>query len=69
MVGAMPICEADPQPASPQVRENCPDCNAELAVLSIIAGRAGTEYWTQRCTRCGGIHLDIVNAAEPAAAI
>ena len=23
-------------------------------------GRGGCEYWTMRCTRCGGIHLDIV---------
>ena len=23
----------------------------------------GAEYWTMRCTRCGGIHLDIVKAA------
>ena len=40
---------------------NCPDCAASLAVLRIIPGRAGAEYWTLRCTACGGIHLDIVN--------
>ena len=40
---------------------NCPDCSAALAVLRIIPGRAGAEYWTMRCTRCGGIHLDVVN--------
>ena len=40
---------------------NCPDCSASLSVLRIIPGRAGAEYWTMRCTRCGGIHLDIVN--------
>ncbi|UPJ51247.1 hypothetical protein IVB30_07820 [Bradyrhizobium sp. 200] len=39
----------------------CPDCTAALAVLRIISGRAGAEYWTMRCTRCGGIHLDIIN--------
>ena len=39
---------------------NCPDCSASLAVLSVILGRAGAEYWTMQCTRCGGIHLDIV---------
>jgi hypothetical protein len=39
---------------------NCPDCSASLAVLRIIPGRAGAEYWTMRCTSCGGIHLDIV---------
>ena len=38
----------------------CPDCSAALAVLRVIPGRAGAEYWTMRCTRCGGIHLDIV---------
>ena len=43
------------------VLSNCPDCSASLAVLRIIPGRAGAEYWTMRCTRCGGIHLDIVN--------
>jgi hypothetical protein len=41
------------------VLSTCPDCSASLAVLRIIPGRA--EYWTMRCTRCGGIHLDIVN--------
>jgi hypothetical protein len=46
---------------------NCPDCSASLAVLRIIPGRAGAEYWTMRCTRCGGIHLDIVKAAPAAA--
>ena len=40
---------------------NCPDCSAALSVLRIIPGRAGAEYWTMRCTRCGGIHLDIIN--------
>nr|WP_225669849.1 hypothetical protein [Bradyrhizobium hereditatis] len=38
----------------------CPDCSAALSVLRIIPGRAGAEYWTMRCTRCGGIHLDII---------
>jgi uncharacterized Zn finger protein len=41
---------------------NCPQCSASLAVLRIIPGKAGAEYWTMRCTRCGGIHLDIVKA-------
>jgi hypothetical protein len=31
-----------------------------MAVLRVIAGKAGAEYWTMRCTRCGGVHLDIV---------
>ena len=42
------------------VRSNCPDCEGELRVLRVIGGRAGNEYWTMRCIRCGGIHLDIV---------
>jgi uncharacterized Zn finger protein len=46
--------------SAPSVRAECPDCNGELAVLRVFGGRAGSEYWTQRCTRCGGIHLDIV---------
>ena len=48
-----------PSPAVP-VLSNCPQCDADLAVLRIIPGRAGAEYWTMRCTKCGGIHLDIV---------
>src|SRR5262245_11078124 len=28
------------------VLSNCPDCNAALAVLRIIPGRAKAEYWT-----------------------
>ncbi len=44
---------------APAVLSNCPQCNAELVVLRIIPGRS-SEYWTLRCTRCGGIHLDIV---------
>jgi uncharacterized Zn finger protein len=45
----------------------CPDCRADLVLLRIIpgrAGRGGCEYWTMRCTRCGGIHLDIVETAS-----
>jgi len=26
----------------------------------VFGGKAQSEYWTLRCTRCGGIHLDIV---------
>ena len=64
-----------PQPEIPprapahaqSARSNCPDCKASLAVLQVIGGRAGAEYWTMRCTRCGGIHLDIVKAkSKPA---
>lgn len=42
----------------------CPECKGELAVLRVIGGRAGNEYWTMRCTACGGIHLDILKPAE-----
>ena len=51
------------KPAAKPVLAHCPDCTADLVVLRIIPGRAA-EYWTMRCTRCGGIHLDIVKAAQ-----
>ena len=51
------------QSVPPTVLSNCPQCDDELAVLRVIGGRAGAEYWTMRCTSCGGIHLDIVNPA------
>ena len=55
--------------SSQSVRSNCPDCKASLVVVRVIAGRADCEYWTMRCTRCGGIHLDIVKASpEPGVA-
>ena len=47
------------------VLSNCPQCDGELAVLRVIGGRAGNEYWTMRCTHCGGIHLDILKPAQP----
>lgn len=50
------------------VRSNCPDCDGQLRVLRVIGGRAGAEYWTMRCTRCGGIHLDIVKSSVPSPA-
>ncbi len=65
---AAPMPQADPKPTqepSRQVMSNCPQCSSALAVLRIIPGRAGAEYWTMRCVRCGGIHLDIVKAAAP----
>lgn len=53
--------ESKPAPStSATVLSNCPQCRAPLAVLRVFGGRAGSEYWTMRCTRCGGIHLDIV---------
>ncbi|MFT4118196.1 hypothetical protein [Bradyrhizobium sp.] len=42
------------------VLSNCPECDGDLRVLRVIGGRAGCEYWTMRCTDCGGIHLDIL---------
>jgi uncharacterized Zn finger protein len=61
----MPRCDAEPSPSSPPsppVMSNCPDCDAQLALLRIIPGRTA-EYWTLRCTHCGGIHLSIVEGA------
>ena len=51
--------ETDP-PHRLSVLSKCPECNGELAVLRVISGRAGCEYWTMRCADCGGIHLDIL---------
>ena len=64
----MPQAETRPS-GSKAVMSNCPECSAELAVLRIIPGKAGCEYWTMRCTKCGGIHLDIVKADSPGSAI
>ena len=65
------MSQVEPKPAQPsrQVMSNCPQCSASLAVLRIIPGKAGAEYWTMRCTKCGGIHLDIVTADSPAAIV
>jgi uncharacterized Zn finger protein len=54
--------------SSAAVRSKCPDCDGHLRVLRVIGGRAGAEYWTMRCIRCGGIHLDIVDSRTPAPA-
>jgi uncharacterized Zn finger protein len=52
---------------SSSARSHCPDCDGALAVLRVIPGRAKSEarseYWTMRCTKCGGIHLDILKAS------
>jgi uncharacterized Zn finger protein len=64
-----PMSQSGSEPAAKPSRpviSDCPDCRATLAVLRIIPGRGGAEYWTMRCTRCGGIHLDIVQTATPA---
>ena len=67
----MPLLESVPAAASTPVLSVCPECSGGLAVLKIIpgrSGRGGCEYWTMRCTRCGGIHLDIVEPAGAPAA-
>ena len=46
--------------ATRRVRSQCPECSGSLAVMRVFGGKAQSEYWTLRCTRCGGIHLDIV---------
>jgi uncharacterized Zn finger protein len=59
--------EGEPGPGQLRpVLSNCPQCNGGLAVLRVISGRAQSEYWTLRCTRCGGIHLDILKAGSAA---
>jgi hypothetical protein len=50
-------------PPAATTRSKCPQCEAHLTVLRIIPGRL-SEYWTLRCTRCGGIHLDIVKTSS-----
>lgn len=50
------------------VLSRCPHCAGDLTVLRVIGGRAGCEYWTMRCTRCGGIHLDILGVTPQSAA-
>ncbi len=50
-----------------KARSHCPDCAGALTVLRIIPGRAQSEYWTLRCTKCGGIHLDVLKDGSPAA--
>ncbi len=64
------MSQAEPKQAtqpSRQVTSNCPQCRASLVVLRIIPGR-NAEYWTMRCVKCGGIHLDIVKAEAAAPA-
>lgn len=48
------------------VLSDCPECDGDLTVLRVIGGRAGCEYWTMRCTDCGGIHLDILEPRQAA---
>ena len=59
MAGRLSLVSPEQTLQATPTLSTCPDCSASLAVLRIIPGRA--EYWTMRCTRCGGIHLDIVN--------
>ena len=61
----MPTPEAAPASSAQASRlTSCPDCQSDLTVLRIIPGKAGAEYWTMRCTKCGGIHLDIIAASD-----
>jgi uncharacterized Zn finger protein len=46
--------------ATRTVRSHCPECQGNLTVMRVFGGKAQSEYWTLRCTRCGGIHLDIL---------
>ena len=48
------------------VLSNCPQCDGDLAVLRVIGSRTGCEYWTMRCTDCGGIHLDLLKPCQAA---
>jgi uncharacterized Zn finger protein len=50
--------------ASRTARDDCPQCRGTLAVMRVIGGREA-DYWTMRCTRCGGIHLEIIKPALP----
>jgi len=50
------------QQSSSTIREDCPACGGDLAVMRVISGR-NAEYWTMRCVHCGGIHLNIVDFA------
>ena len=60
----MPETETElTKPPSAAMLSSCPQCTAPLAILRVIAGRSGSEYWTLRCTKCGGIHLDIVKTS------
>jgi uncharacterized Zn finger protein len=62
----MPYIETGQFPStSRDVRSQCPDCPGSLAVLRVMDGRAGSQYWALRCISCGGIHLDIVNPHSP----
>lgn len=47
-------------PLTRNIRTDCPKCHAPLAIVYVVGGRTGAEYWTMRCRRCGAIHLDIV---------
>ena len=58
--------DANPGRSTSPVMSHCPECTGPLAVLRVIGGRAASEYWTMRCTRCGGIHLDIVRPSPVA---
>ena len=43
MIALVPRCDPDP---APQPLSNCPDCDAELAVLRIIPGKAMMKWFS-----------------------
>jgi len=65
MEPAVPQRESGDRPqASRTVRGDCPQCRGPLTVMRVIGGPE-VDYWSMRCTRCGGIHLDVVKPAFP----
>jgi len=65
----MPSLEVVPT-TSTQLLSACPECSGGMALLKIIpaAQAAAAAILDMRCTRCGGIHLDIVEQAGAPAA-
>ena len=61
----MPISEANSNAPGAMELPDCPQCSTPLVVQRIIPGRAGLEYWTLRCTKCGDIHLDAIDRSSP----
>jgi uncharacterized Zn finger protein len=61
----MPEPEAKHTPSpSAMTLSDCPLCGTRLVVQRIIPGRLGLEHWTLRCTKCGHIHQDAIDASS-----
>jgi uncharacterized Zn finger protein len=59
----MPQLETPPRPqALSALHHDCPECGGRLTLMRVLEGRE-VDYWTKRCIRCGGLHLDIVDRA------